>query len=106
MPPPPHPLHAHLDLSRFITALRAGKKQLSGYSDLRQCLQHPHAASSYASVPTSPAALARVRRVAFILFGHRCDTGDSEGATVPRRRGVVQHGIAYLTTSNSRYPEI
>ena len=50
------------------------KQQLPGYSDLRQCPQHPHAASSYASVPTSPAALARVRRVAFILFGHRCDT--------------------------------
>ena len=58
---------------RFIPALWRVKNQLSGYSDLRQCPQNPHAASSYASVPTSPAALARVRRVAFILFGHRCD---------------------------------
>ena len=77
-PPPARPP------PRFIPALWRVKNQLSGYSDLRQCPQNPHAASSYASVPTSPAALARVRRVAFILFGHRCDTGDSEGACMRR----------------------
>ncbi len=42
--------------------------------------------------PAQLLQLARVRRVAFILFGHRCDTGDSEGA-VCMRHAAASAGI-------------
>ena len=72
VPPPPHPLPAHL---------RASYQRSEGPNSSSLATQicasapsNPTQPAAMRACPAIPAALARVRRVAFNHSGHRCDT--------------------------------